>query len=116
MQTTRRALTALSALAALWIAGCHQEVELPPLPEAKISVIGDRFFDVKALSPQRALVIGYRGKILETPDFGRTWNIVPTPTDRALYNIRFADAQNGWICGGVGLILNTRDAGKTWTE
>jgi len=98
------------------VAGCHQEVELPPLPEAKISVIGDRFFDVKALSPTRAVVIGYRGKILETQDSGRTWNIVPTPTDRALYNIVFADEKNGWICGQAGVILNTKDGGKTWTE
>jgi photosystem II stability/assembly factor-like uncharacterized protein len=99
-----------------WMAGCHPEVEVPPLPEAKISIIGDRFFDVKALSADRAIVIGYRGKILETPDSGRTWNIVHAPTDRALYNIRFADAQNGWICGQGGLILVTKDGGKTWTE
>jgi photosystem II stability/assembly factor-like uncharacterized protein len=116
MQTTRRALTVLCALAALWTAGCHPEVDVPPLPEAKISVIGDRFFDVKALSAERALVIGYRGKVLETPDFGRTWNIIPTPTDRGLYSIRFADAKNGWICGQAGLILNTQDGGKSWLE
>jgi len=71
---------------------------------------------VKALSAERALVIGYRGKILETPDSGRTWNIIAAPTDRALYNIRLADAQHGWICGHAGLILNTKDGGKTWTE
>lgn len=109
----RLVVAVLTAVAGI---GCHQEVELQPLPEAKISVIGDRFFDVKALSPERALVIGYRGKILETTDSGRSWNIVPTPTDRGLYNIRFADAQNGWIVGQAGLILNTKDGGKTWTE
>ena len=91
-----------SIVASLAIGGCHPEVEVPPLPEQKISLLGDRFFDVKALSAERALVVGYRGKILETTDAGRTWNIIPTPTDRALYNIRFADAQNGWICGQAG--------------
>lgn len=116
MRTTRRALVVLLIVAGGWSAGCHPEVEVPPLPEAKISIIGDRFFDVKALSPERAIVIGYRGKILETPDSGRTWNIIPTPTDRALYNISFADAQNGWICGQAGLMLATKDGGKTWTE
>ena len=116
MHDTRRALATLAAAATVFLAGCHSEVELPPLPEAKISVIGDRFFDVKALSPDRALVIGYGGKVLETTDSGRTWNVIKTPTDRALYNIRFADQQNGWICGQAGLILNTKDGGKTWTE
>jgi photosystem II stability/assembly factor-like uncharacterized protein len=111
-----RILVVLTLLASGWVAGCHREVELPPLPEAKISIIGDRFFDVKALSPERALVIGYRGKVLETSDNGRTWNVIQTPTDRALYSIRFADQQNGWICGQAGLMLNTKDGGKTWTE
>lgn len=113
---TRRTLALLTMLAGIGAFGCHPEVEIPPLPESKISLIGDRFFDVKALSPERALVIGYRGKMLETNDSGRTWDIVKVPTDRALYNIRFADAQNGWICGQAGVILNTKDAGKTWTE
>ncbi|HEY2385856.1 MAG TPA: YCF48-related protein [Candidatus Binatia bacterium] len=116
MRTTRRALVVLLLVASGWTAGCHPEVEVPPLPEAKISIIGDRFFDVKAMSAERALIIGYRGKILETNDSGRTWNVIPSPTDRALYNIRFADAQHGWICGQAGLILATNDAGKTWTE
>ena len=116
MRTMRWAPLVVFSVAMGITAGCHPEVELPPLPEAKISIIGDRFFDVKALSPERALIIGYRGKILETPDSGRTWNIIQAPTDRALYSIRFADAQNGWICGQAGLILATKDGGKTWTE
>jgi photosystem II stability/assembly factor-like uncharacterized protein len=116
MQRTRRVLVALGAAATVFVGGCHREVELPPLPESKISILGDRFFDVKALSAERALVVGYGGKILETNDSGRSWEIVDTPTDRALYNIRFADGQHGWICGESGLILHTRDGGKTWTE
>ncbi len=112
----RRTFVVVAVLVGIGAVGCHPEVELPPLPELKISLIGDRFFDVKALSPDRALVIGYRGKVLETNDSGRTWNVIPMPTDRALYNIRFADAQNGWICGQAGVILNTKDGGKTWTE
>ena len=85
MRTMRWAPLVLFSMALGITAGCHPEVELPPLPEAKISIIGDRFFDVKALSPERALIIGYRGKILETSDSGRTWNVIQTPTDRALY-------------------------------
>jgi photosystem II stability/assembly factor-like uncharacterized protein len=119
MWHARRVFAVLVTVAGLASAGCHEEVELPPLPEAKISVLGDRFFDVKALSAERALVIGYGGKILETNDSGRTWEVVKTPTDRALYSIRFGDApanQVGWICGESGLILHTKDGGKTWEK
>jgi photosystem II stability/assembly factor-like uncharacterized protein len=116
MQKTRRVLATVSIVATLALGGCHPEVEVPPLPEQKISLLGDRFFDVKALTAEHVLVAGYRGKILETTDAGRSWNVTQTPTDRALYNIRFADAQNGWICGQAGIILNTKDGGKTWTE
>ena len=100
-------------------AGCHGEVHLTPLPEAKISVLGDRFYDVKALSAEHTLVIRYGGKILETKDGGKNWEVIETPTKRALYNLRFADApknQIGWIVGEAGLILNTKDGGKTWTK
>src|SRR6185436_3009432 len=116
MQTTRYVFATMSLVATLALGGCHPEVEVPPLPDQKISLLGDRFFDVKALSAERVLVAGYRGKILETNDAGRTWNMIQTPTDRALYNMRFADAQTGWICGQAGIILNTKDGGKTWTK
>lgn len=115
MRTTRRIMASLF-VASVVLGGCHHEVELPPMPEAKISIIGDRFFDVKALSADRALVVGYRGKVLETNDGGKTWSVIQTPTDRALYNIRFADEKNGWIVGQAGLVLNTTDGGKTWSE
>src|SRR5438128_2255534 len=83
MLKTRRVLAALSMMGTLATFGCHHEVEVPPLPEQKISLLGDRFFDVKALSADHVLVAGYRGKILETTDNGRSWNIIQTPTDRA---------------------------------
>jgi len=84
MHKTRGVLLALTIVAAFATGGCHHEVEVPPLPEQKISLLGDRFFDVKALSADHALVVGYRGKILETTDNGRSWSIIRTPTDRAL--------------------------------
>ena len=46
MQSTRRLLAAVSIAASLAMGGCHPEVEVPPLPEQKISLLGDRFFDV----------------------------------------------------------------------
>ena len=56
MQETRRVLATIVMAASFIVGGCHHEVEVPPLPEQKISLLGDRFFDVKALSAERILV------------------------------------------------------------
>ncbi len=95
------------------VAGCHREVENVPLETRKI-YITDRFFDVQALSAERAIVVGYGGKILLTNDGGRTWELQASGTQEALYSVHFVDADNGWISGQEGLILHTDDGGKTW--
>src|SRR4029077_4658063 len=51
--------------------GCHHEVEMVPLAERTIYVT-DRFYDVQALGKDRAFVVGYGGKILETTNGGRS--------------------------------------------
>jgi len=95
------------------VAGCHREIENVPLETRKIA-ISDRFFDVEALSETRAIVVGYGGKILTTNDGGRSWEVLPSGTDGALYSVHFVDANDGWISGQDGLILHTDDGGKTW--
>jgi len=47
------------------IAACHSEVADVPLTSQKIRFT-DKFYDVKALSPNEALIVGYGGKILAT--------------------------------------------------
>lgn len=91
------------------------EVQDAPLTNRLIS-IADKFYDVKALSPEKAVVAGYSGKILMTTDGGKTWQTKTSGTDLALYSIAFADAQNGWISGQGGLILHTTDGGETWQK
>jgi len=95
------------------LAGCHAEGEDVPLIERKIA-ISDKFYDVKALSADRAIVVGYGGKILATENGGRSWDVIPSGTDRALYNIHFVDPDTGWISGQDGVLLHTIDGGKTW--
>ncbi len=98
------------------IVGCHREApEDLPLFERKIS-IADKFYDVRALDASRAVVVGYGGKILMTEDGGRSWRVLPSGTDRALYSVEFIDANTGWISGQDGVILHTSDGGKTWTR
>lgn len=93
--------------------GCHREIEMTPLIERTIYQT-DRFYDVQAISKERAIVVGYGGKILETRDQGRNWTVIPSGTDSALYGVKFVDDSTGWIVGQDGLVLFTKDGGKTW--
>ena len=95
--------------------GCHREVEMTPLVERTIYQT-DRFYDVQAISKDRAIVVGYGGKIVETRDRGRNWTVLPSGTDSALYGVRFVNDDTGWIVGQDGLVLFTKDGGKTWTK
>jgi photosystem II stability/assembly factor-like uncharacterized protein len=99
----------------LALGGCHREVDEIPLIDRKIA-ISDKFYDVQALDAERAVVVGYGGKILMTEDGGRTWQRRPSGTRRALYNVDFVDDDNGWISGQDGVILRTKDGGKTWKK
>ena len=109
----RRWLIPPGVAVALLALGCHREVEMIPLAERTIYTT-DRFYDVQALGKDRAFVVGYGGKILETTDGGYTWNERPSGVDTALYAVRFVDDQRGWISGQEGVILATTDGGKTW--
>jgi photosystem II stability/assembly factor-like uncharacterized protein len=95
--------------------GCHREVEMLPLIERTIYQT-DRFYDVDAISKDRAIVVGYGGKVLETSDRGRNWTVIPSGVDVSLYGVRLVDDTHGWIVGQDGVILKTNDGGKTWAE
>jgi photosystem II stability/assembly factor-like uncharacterized protein len=97
------------------VAGCHQDIQDVQLRTPLIGV-NDKFYDVKALSPEKAIVVGYGGKILMTVDGGRTWKTKASGAEVALYNVQFVDAQNGWISGQDGLILHTTDGGESWQK
>jgi photosystem II stability/assembly factor-like uncharacterized protein len=109
----RRSIPLGVALCALTL-GCHHEVEMLPLVERTIYVT-DKFYDVQALTKDRAFVVGYGGKIVETTNGGNSWEQRPSGTENALYGIKMVDEKNGWIVGQEGMVLHTSDGGKTWT-
>ena len=96
-------------------AGCHRETEMAPLRQQTVYVT-DKFYDVQAISKDRAVVVGYGGKAIETRDGGRNWTTLATKTGHALYSVKFPDGDHGWIVGQDGLVLHTDDGGKTWVE
>jgi len=105
----------LGVAAIALVAGCHKEVEDVPLLKRTIG-ISDKFYDVHAMDAEKAIVVGYSGKILLTTDAGFTWTQPTSGTNRALYRVRFVDPETGWVSGQEGLILHTTDGGKTWVR
>jgi len=97
---------------ALLLAACHAEVEDVPLTQQSI-YFSDKFFDVKALGPDRALIVGYGGKILETADGGITFTRRESGTNLALFDVAVVGGKV-WIAGQEGLILHSADGGKTF--
>ncbi|MGE0826973.1 MAG: WD40/YVTN/BNR-like repeat-containing protein [Candidatus Binatia bacterium] len=97
------------------LTACHDEPK-PVTLDTRLITVADKFYDVKAWSAEKAVVVGYGGKILITTDGGKTWQAKPSGTDVALYNVEFVDEQNGWVCGQDGLIIHTTDGGETWKK
>lgn len=110
---SRRTAIALTGVV-LGLAACHSHIEDVPLASQNI-YFSDKFYDVKATGPERAIIIGYGGKILETTDGGLTFSRIETGTDLALFKI-FGRGKRMWVSGQEGLILHSEDEGKTWQK
>lgn len=65
---------------------------------------------------QQAWAVGHDELILHSADGGATWNVQnhAPEHDNPLFDVRFADPQNGVAVGGYGVIYRTGDGGKTW--
>lgn len=109
-----RRFTRYAVVLVLALSSCHPEVEMVPLIERTIYVT-DRFYDVAAVTKDRAFVVGYGGKIMETTDGGMNWTVLSSGVDQALYSAYFV-GDRGWIAGQDGLILHSSDGGKTWQK
>jgi photosystem II stability/assembly factor-like uncharacterized protein len=64
---------------------------------------------------------GVKPRILVTHDGGATFTTQLVSADpvldgRALSNLFFSDAQNGWAVGSNGTIIHTSDGGMTWVD
>ena len=106
-------VAAVLAAAAL-IAACHAEMENVPLAQQNI-YFSDKFYDVEALAPDHALIVGYGGKVLETKDGGLSFTRLQTGTELALFDAA-VQGSHIWIAGQEGLLLHSADGGKTFEQ
>lgn len=74
----------------------------------------DKLYGV-AIQGSHIWTVGYPGRIAHSADGGKTWASQAAGTIEALFDVGFADEQNGWIVGRAGTILHTGDGGATWT-
>lgn len=72
----------------------------------------DNLYDL-AVVDSRLVAVGAHGVVLVSPDGGRSWRRVRTPTQNALVRVRFV-GRRGWAVGATGTILHTEDAGESW--
>lgn len=81
-------------------------------------------YDIQFLDSQTGFIVGEFGKIYKTTDGGNVWSekqsslmgkdifdVLDLPT---LFDVTFADSQNGIAAGLDGRIAVTHDAGETW--
>ncbi len=109
----REAIAIVLAIAALAVCGCHRKVAIPELSPRPVEFT-DTFFDVWPMQPDRAFIVGNRGKLLYTADGGQHFQQIDTGTSLAVLAIQMVDDQDGYLAGQDGLVMRTRDGGKSW--
>lgn len=80
------------------------------------------------LNENQGWAVGSKGALLVTNDGGQGWRALPHPTEDALLDVYFADAQNGWLVCERNIydlktndeartyLLRTADGGTSWTK
>jgi photosystem II stability/assembly factor-like uncharacterized protein len=54
---------------------------------------------------------------LNSPSFSQNfWERIPSPTDKFLRTLHFADSLRGWVAGDSGFIFYTGDGGLNWVQ
>ena len=71
-------------------------------------------FDVVAVNPKTAWVVGIDGYVSKTVDGGKTWQKVPTGAPKTQLFCVASDKMNSILIGGKGVFLSSADGGKSW--
>jgi photosystem II stability/assembly factor-like uncharacterized protein len=89
------------------------------LPEATFPQVLAQGVDFRALAVRGAKIwiAGSPGSVVfHSPDFGRTWETLPTGRNVPFNGLTFVDDANGWAVGAFGAIFATTDGGRSWAR
>lgn len=64
--------------------------------------------------PNKAVLVGEFGLILNTHDAGVTWNQPQSGTVVSIKDVAFFSDKDGFACGPDGVLLRTKNCGDTW--
>jgi photosystem II stability/assembly factor-like uncharacterized protein len=67
-----------------------------------------------AVAGERLVVVGERGHILYSEDYGASWVQARVPTSQMLTRVFFIDDDMGWTVGHDGNVLLSEDGGVNW--
>ncbi len=108
---------ALLMIAALFLTGCHSEVDSPAvsLRDLRPERFCTHFRDVQfASGTELAWMAGFEGLIVHSSDGGRSFRIQDSGTIHRLYDIQPLNTRLVYACGAGGTILRTEDGGVRW--
>lgn len=93
----------------------HQAGEFGFSEETGDVVGGSYLFDVAAVNPKTAWVVGIDGYVAKTVDAGKTWRKQMTGVPKAhLFGVSVGE--KGVLIAGDGVLLRTTDGGAIWQE
>lgn len=100
-----------------WAAGADHIVRLSEAGTGwEFISYDDSFYDICFVDNNTGWICGTRGKVLYTANGGDNWQIIQTPVNVTLMEIKFTDLLNGWAVGAEGTILRSDDGGQTWSH
>lgn len=65
--------------------------------------------------PNKAVLVGKKGIIVNTHDGGLSWNAPQTGSIVTLNGVKFSDGLNGFAYGPGGILLRTKNCGDSWS-
>jgi photosystem II stability/assembly factor-like uncharacterized protein len=79
----------------------------------------DLYLGISFCDTSNGIAVGPEGEVIKTTDGGNTWTFSKKGTDAILWEVAFADKNNGMIVGmdihkNAGMILRTKDGGVNW--
>lgn len=93
----------------------HQAGEFGFSEETGEVVGGHYLFDIVAVNPKTAWVVGIDGHVAKTVDAGKTWRKQMTGVPKThLFGVSVGE--KGVLIAGDGVLLRTTDGGATWQE